>query len=766
MSKSQDLFADLLSTNSIKKSEKNIPLSQRLNSTPSSNGVSSPNNTNMWPDLGLLEQLGSTGASGNSSSVGIADLPKNKPVVASSVDIDTLFEAFNQPSPAPQQSQQGPQPVSDDFLPGNSSNGSQDPVPPSRGSEPVSSAPLSSSGSTTSGVSKRDEALAELVDMGFGIDQANEALESTDSGRDVNQAITYLMNAAHSKAKQEKLGANGSSSHSSDPYGDDDGFGARSDDLGAMVNELSVELKNKASFWLQTGRKTLAKGIDLYKNQQLEKNNSQPAWMKNRDRYKAQSMRLPDDDPSEEVSPEEMRRIVEDQRLREIQIRKEREREQDLKLKQKRDEARAKLQTHRQNSSSPSSAHSSKFDDPLPSRRRQPPSSVSPPQEQFRANSVEPQSSSASTASTSSSASPSFSGSKTDSFMDIFSAPVLTSRPASRAKTENDEMYVSSSRRRAPAPKRANVPQVTRTKIVIPEVSVSPDQLSKFELKRTEANDLFKKGDFTNALVGYQSCLTLLPSSHKLTIVVNSNLATCFLKLGDAKSALSSADSALSFIGSFGGAPGDLAGVEVESGKPLKQFWIKLVSRKAEALENLEKYADALSAYNMLVENGGASKQVMDGKKRCQEVVQGKPPAKAQPKKAPTKPSVSKPSAAMKTVNEQSQKQQQFEAEKFQLHDQVEARVQEWKRGKEDNLRALLSSLQLILWQDANWKPVSVGELIMEKKVKITYMKAVAKVHPDKVSPTASTEQKLVAQAVFVSLNQAWAKFKEANGME
>jgi hypothetical protein len=42
--------------------------------------------------------------------------------------------------------------------------------------------------------------------------------------------------------------------------------------------------------------------------------------------------------------------------------------------------------------------------------------------------------------------------------------------------------------------------------------------------------------------------------------------------------------------------------------------------------------------------------------------------------------------------------------------------------------------LDRVLWEDAGWKKVGMADLVMPNKVKIVYMKAIAKVHPDKVS--------------------------------
>jgi hypothetical protein len=74
------------------------------------------------------------------------------------------------------------------------------------------------------------------------------------------------------------------------------------------------------------------------------------------------------------------------------------------------------------------------------------------------------------------------------------------------------------------------------------------------------------------------------------------------------------------------------------------------------------------------------------------------------------------------------------EDEKFALSDSVDARLTAWRKGKEGNLRALLGSLDTVLWEGANWKKVGMSELIVPGRVKVAYMKGIAKVHPDKVS--------------------------------
>lgn len=88
----------------------------------------------------------------------------------------------------------------------------------------------------------------------------------------------------------------------------------------------------------------------------------------------------------------------------------------------------------------------------------------------------------------------------------------------------------------------------------------------------------------------------------------------------------------------------------------------------------------------------------------------------------------------MKRLREQNAAAAAASDEAFALTDAVDGRLASWKAGKSDNLRALLASLDTVLWPAAGWTKVGMGDLVMPNRVKIVYMKAIAKVHPDKVS--------------------------------
>ncbi|PHT78782.1 hypothetical protein T459_16834 [Capsicum annuum] len=105
----------------------------------------------------------------------------------------------------------------------------------------------------------------------------------------------------------------------------------------------------------------------------------------------------------------------------------------------------------------------------------------------------------------------------------------------------------------------------------------------------------------------------------------------------------------------------------------------------------------------------------------------------------------------------QSQNEQE---EKHRLAETLNYDIKRWATGKEGNLRALLSSLQHVLWPECGWQPVSLTDLITSTSVKKIYHKATLCVHPDKVQQKGATvRQKYIAEKVFDLLKEAWNKF-------
>ncbi|XP_023643083.1 auxilin-like protein 1 isoform X2 [Capsella rubella] len=105
-------------------------------------------------------------------------------------------------------------------------------------------------------------------------------------------------------------------------------------------------------------------------------------------------------------------------------------------------------------------------------------------------------------------------------------------------------------------------------------------------------------------------------------------------------------------------------------------------------------------------------------------------------------------------------KAQKEQAERNKLAEALDADVKRWSSGKENNLRALLSTLQYILGAESGWKPIPLTDLVSSASVRKAYRKATLYVHPDKLQQRgASTQQKYICEKVFDLLKEAWNKF-------
>ncbi|WJX40914.1 hypothetical protein P8452_28340 [Trifolium repens] len=118
---------------------------------------------------------------------------------------------------------------------------------------------------------------------------------------------------------------------------------------------------------------------------------------------------------------------------------------------------------------------------------------------------------------------------------------------------------------------------------------------------------------------------------------------------------------------------------------------------------------------------------------------------------------------ATKALAEKNQRDLQIQreqAERHRLSETLDFEVKRWAAGKEGNLRALLSTLQYVLWPECGWQPVSLTDLITAATVKKAYRKATLCIHPDKVQQKGATlQQKYIAEKVFDLLKEAWNKF-------
>nr|GEX70116.1 hypothetical protein [Tanacetum cinerariifolium] len=110
-------------------------------------------------------------------------------------------------------------------------------------------------------------------------------------------------------------------------------------------------------------------------------------------------------------------------------------------------------------------------------------------------------------------------------------------------------------------------------------------------------------------------------------------------------------------------------------------------------------------------------------------------------------------STVVKALNEKNKRDYQAQREQGEKHRvaaTLEGDIKRWAVGKEGNLRALISSLQHVLWAGSGWQPISLTDLITSTAVKKTYYKTTLCVHPDKVQQKgANVEHKYIAEKVF-----------------
>ncbi|PNH47848.1 hypothetical protein VD0004_g526 [Verticillium dahliae] len=323
-------------------------------------------------------------------------------------------------------------------------------------------------------------------------------------------------------------------------------------------------------------------------------------------------------------------------------------------------------------------------------------------------------------------------------------------------------------------PTPAAAPRATASARRIPPIS--PAAVAQSAQHRLAGTQHFKRGDYASAHASYSSSLAAVPSTHPLAIVILTNRALTSLKNGDPKKAVEDADAALQVIGPSQG-QGEHVSVTTDAGaeerRDMRDLYAKALSRKAEALEQMERWAEAGAVWQTCVQGGIGGPTAVAGRQRCQAALapkaKPKPKPKAAPARAPVRPRAAatqqKSSEAVERLRQQNVAAAAEDDEKFALSEKVDARIAAWRDGKRDNLRALLGSLDAVLWEGSGWKKVGLHELVMANKVKIAYMKAIAKCHPDKLAQDASTEVRLIAATVFATLNESWDKFKSENGL-
>ncbi|CAE6422023.1 unnamed protein product [Rhizoctonia solani] len=380
-------------------------------------------------------------------------------------------------------------------------------------------------------------------------------------------------------------------------------------------------------------------------------------------------------------------------------------------------------------------------------------------------------------------------------------------RPADKLASlfSDTTAYVSPSRRKAPSNTSTPVqPSPTENRIKSPPIqlrirsnpTVSADTLSAVQTHRTKGTDSFKLGQYGAAIESYTAALELLPEGHLTRVPLLNNRAAARSKIGDTSGAIEDCTVVLQVIGDDFDPTREAPVLNVD----LNAAFVKALRRRAEMLENTEKWKQAREDWERLVKVGGiwaggkASSDGVRGVGRCKRMEDGggtpvsKPHAsvtsikpKARPRPVPARATPSNPEDSavhrLKVANAAAEAEGD---QKHALKDSIDASISAWKggsswsyaapvsefdlreTGKETNIRALIASLDTVLWPELGWAKVGMHELVMPNQVKIKYVKAIAKVHPDKLNTNSTTvEQRMIANSVFGALNEAWNAFEQ-----
>lgn len=688
---------------------------------------------------------------------------------------------------------------------------------------------------TKTGNPKFDNAIAQLVDYGFSAEDAQRGLTESGRGFDVQAAVNWLLDDAHRKSKEKagvkqggggrggadqlraEEGASRTSSRNRGQGGpawmrdaEIEGYPSRGDsrspagagdgDFAKTAAAMGTNfLKTANSLW-KTGQKQLQKAVQDF---QQEGDSSQPKWM--RSAGQEEHMDTPHDEGESRrrraAAAASAASATDEAMMLESGARPERRQHSSRPPA-----SSAYIPEPRfRNESPPSSRTQSPaggFASGPPSRNSPVPrwqqqgASAADPRARLTKQAVEEESaqvyvSPARRRKAAAAAAP---------------AAKVASKPGVDAPPEGDLLSNSTALPQRPAPQQQrsagtsagaagrSTPRATPSPRP-PKVARQVPAVNSFVLKasakhRADGAAHFKRGDYAAAHASYAASLTDIPQAHPLLAVLFCNRALTALKTGEPRQAVADADSALAVIGP-GKGDGESVGLEDGTGasRDLRDLYGKAMTRKAEALEQMEKWAEAGQVWQQCVESGVGGATAIAGRQRCQTALKPKPKAAAAVSRPASKPSTPRPGAGSAfgslagtgTSTPTSASGRDFEAvqrlraaneaaaredsEKLGLLDQVDARVAAWRDGKKDNLRALLGSLERVLWASSGWKPVGLHELVMPNKVKIIYMRAIGKTHPDKLPQDASTEIRMIAGTVFATLNESWDKFKADNKM-
>jgi len=113
-----------------------------------------------------------------------------------------------------------------------------------------------------------------------------------------------------------------------------------------------------------------------------------------------------------------------------------------------------------------------------------------------------------------------------------------------------------------------------------------------------------------------------------------------------------------------------------------------------------------------------------------------------------------------KAASSETKEAEEKDAARREFEGKINAWHLEPTGGQPRPIRVLLTSLHNVLWEGSGWEPLGLDKVIVPAKVRIHFMKACTKVHPDKQSQM-SAAQRYIATQVFAALTTAFREFEE-----
>lgn len=318
--------------------------------------------------------------------------------------------------------------------------------------------------------------------------------------------------------------------------------------------------------------------------------------------------------------------------------------------------------------------------------------------------------------------------------------------------------------------------------------------LSTVDKHRTAGSSQFNLGQYASAIESYSAAISSLPARHLLLLPLFNDRALARMRTGEYKAAAGDAARALGIVLLNDDRVGTsdefdpntketVVEITISSWHPsmepsfllaaaqknansggwshpqgfgvdLVDGYVKALSRRAESSEGRERWSEALKIWEVLsagdstLINEHLRKDAQRNAARCRRMIADetseskkgdetpKLESRRTVKKSRTIPAApTPPSAALRSLQATNAQAEAEDNLKHRLKDSVDSKLAAWRTGKESNIRALLASLDMVLWEEV-LKGVRVGglhELVTPAQVKKGYMKSIARVHPDKV---------------------------------